>query len=103
MPVRTYSFCARRRQRNVSRRCHLGLLLGLLAAQAGCNNAPDGPEQIANKFLREVKRENWPQAWTYVSLPSREKIRADSARLIAGAPYYVAEFQPERLSCSRFD
>lgn len=87
----------------MTRRCHLALWLLVLSAQPGCNNAPDRPEQVANKFLREVKRENWSKAWAYLSAPSQEKARADSARMIAGAPYYVEEFKPERLAFNRFD
>lgn len=87
----------------VTRRCHWALWFVFLGAQFGCHKAPDSPEQVANQFLRAVKRENWSKAWTYLSAPSQEKSRADSARMIADAPYYAEQFRPERLACSRFD
>lgn len=36
-------------------------------------------------------------------MPSQEKARADSARMIDDAPYYAEQFRPERLACNRFD
>jgi hypothetical protein len=89
-------------KQRVSRGSYLALMLAIAGWQTGCSNG-SRPEQVADKFLREVKRENWKTAWSYLSGPSQQKMRADSERMIAGAPYYVTEFQPERLACSRFE
>jgi hypothetical protein len=84
----------------VTRVCHLALLIVAVISQ-GCNKTPERPEQVANKFLREVKR-NEIKAWAYYSGPSQEKIRAESKRRIEGAPYYAEVFKPEKLYHDRF-
>ena len=84
--------------------CGHGLSLAaiiLIWFQVGCQRAPDSPDAIANKFLREIKR-NDTKAWAYYSGPSQEKIRAESKRLIETTPYYVEAFKPEKLYSDRF-
>jgi hypothetical protein len=78
------------------------LAMALLCFQPGCQRAPESPEEIANKFLREVKR-NETKAWAYYSGPSQEKIRAESKRLIETTPYYVEAFKAEKLYSDRFN
>jgi len=67
--------------------------------QAGCRRAADRPEQVANKFLKEVSRQNCAEAWTYFSRASQEKIRAESAQAIRREPHYADVFKPENLYC----
>lgn len=74
----------------------------LICFQVGCQSGPESPEEIANKFLREVKR-NEVKAWAYYSGPSQEKIRAESKRLIESTPYYVEDFKAEKLYSARFN
>lgn len=79
----------------------VAVALMLICFQIGCQRGPESPEQVANKFLREVKR-NEIKAWAYYSQPSQEKIRAESKRLIERTPYYVDAFKAEKLYCDRF-
>jgi len=74
----------------------------LICFQVGCQRGPESPDEIANKFLREVKR-NETKAWAYYSGPSQEKIRAESKRLIETTPYYVEAFKAEKLYSDRFN
>ncbi len=76
--------------------------MALICFQAGCQRGAESPEDVANKFLREVKR-NETRAWAYYSGPSQEKIRAESKRRIEGAPYYAEVFKPEKLYSDRFN
>lgn len=74
----------------------------LICFQVGCQRGPESPEEVANKFVREVKR-NEVKAWAYYSGPSQEKIRAESKRLIENTPYYVEAFRAEQLYSDRFN
>jgi hypothetical protein len=67
--------------------------------QTGCHRSPDTPEQVVNKFLKEVSRENCAKAWKYFSGPSQEKIRAESAHATKRDPSYADEYTPENLYC----
>jgi hypothetical protein len=84
-------------------RCRHPAIIALLVAAAffhsGCRRALDKPEQVANKFLTEVSRENCAVAWTYFSTASQEKIRAESAQAIRRQPYAAEVFEPENLYC----
>jgi hypothetical protein len=87
----------------MTRRHGLGVAaMVLICFQVGCQRGPESPEEIANKFLREVKR-NETRAWAYYSGPSQEKIRAESKSRIEGAPYYAEVFKPEKLYSDRFN
>lgn len=74
----------------------------LICFQVGCQRGPESSEEIANKFLREVKR-NETKAWAYYSGPSQEKIRAESKRLIGSTPYHAEAFKAEKLYSDRFN
>jgi hypothetical protein len=84
-------------------RCRHAATIALLAAaaffQGGCRRATDRPEQVVNKFLTEVNRENCAGAWTYFSTASQERIRAESAQAIRRQPYSAEVFGPENLYC----
>ena len=84
------------------RRVISALAMALICFQPGCQRGPESPEEVANKFLREVKR-NETKAWAYYSGPSQEKIRAESKSRIEGAPYYAEVFKPEKLYSDRFN
>src|SRR5687768_17021561 len=74
------------------RACAATLLAALLVT--GCRKGPDGPEVVANKFLRHVHRDNCAEAWNFFSGPSQAKIRAESAAAIKREPYYAEQFKP---------
>ena len=82
-------------------RCHhwIPTLLICACLQTGCQRGPDSPEQVANKFLNEVSRENCAKAWKYFSGPSQEKIRAESAQATKRDPSYAVDYTPENLYC----
>ncbi|HMJ65899.1 MAG TPA: hypothetical protein VK615_11165 [Candidatus Binatia bacterium] len=81
-------------------RCHwMPILLICACLQTGCQRGPDSPEQVANKFLNEVSRENCAKAWKYFSGPSQEKIRAESAQATKRDPSYADDYTPENLYC----
>jgi hypothetical protein len=82
-------------------RCHLWMPILLICAclQTGCRRGPDSPEQVANKFLTEVSRENCTKAWKYFSGPSQEKIRTESAQATKRDPSYTDDYTPENLYC----
>jgi hypothetical protein len=86
----------------MTRRHGISLMaIGLICFQSGCQRGPESPDEVANKFLREVKR-NETRAWAYYSGPSQERIRAESKSRIEGAPYYAEAFKPEKLYSDRF-
>jgi len=78
------------------------ITIALISIEIGCQRGPDSPVEVANKFLRAVKRDE-AKAWSYYSQPSQEKIRAECARLVETTPYYVEAFKPEKLYSYRFD
>jgi hypothetical protein len=88
-----------------------GTLIALVAlglVQVSCQKRPATPEQVANAFLRDVKRDDCVRAWQHFSSPSMDKIREESAKAIQREPYYAEQFKPENLYCvstyaNRFD
>jgi hypothetical protein len=86
----------------------LGATIALSLLQVGCQKGPATPEQVANAFLRDVKRDECAKAWQYLSSASMQKIREESAKAIQREPHYAEQFKPENLYCvstyaNRFD
>lgn len=76
---------------------------------AGCGSRKaESPEEVANAFLRDVKRDNCAAAWKHFSSASMQKIREESAEAIEREPHYAEQFKPENFYClstyaNRFD
>jgi hypothetical protein len=86
----------------------LGAIVALGIVGCGCRNRAETPEQVANAFLREIKRDNCAAAWKHFSSASMQKIREESAKAIEREPHYAEQFKPENLYCvstyaNRFD
>lgn len=84
------------------------MLVALALLQVSCQKRPATPEQVANAFLRDVKRDDCTKAWQHFSSASMAKIREESAKAIQREPYYAEQFKPENLYCvstyaNRFD
>lgn len=86
----------------------VSVLVALSLLQVSCQKRPATPEQVADAFLRDVKRDDCAKAWQHFSSASMAKIREESAKAIQREPYYAEQFKPENLYCvstyaNRFD